>query len=160
MLGEAVSEEKGEKTAPRKKECLIDMQIDAHIPESYIGNIPQRLEIYRRIADIFTQEDAEDVKDELRDRYGEIPESVQGLIDISMLRNSASKLGIYEIGQKGQTVILYMNTIPTSLVLNLSAQLRGRVSISDIGKKYVAVKMTAMQEPLDILKEIFGYFGA
>lgn len=160
LLGEAVSEEKGEKTAPRVKECLIDMQIDAHIPESYIVNIPQRLAIYRRIADIFTEEDAEDVKDELRDRYGEIPESVQGLIDISMLRNAASKLGIYEIGQKGQTVILYMNQIPTGIVLNLSAQLRGRVSVSDIGKKYVAVKMTAMQEPLDTLKEIFGYFSA
>lgn len=157
LLGEAVSEEKGETNPVRKKECLIDMQIDAHIPESYIDNIPQRLAIYRRIADIFTLEDAKDVKDELRDRYGEIPPSVQGLVDISLLRNTASKFGISEIGQKGRTVILYISEIPTSLVLNLSSGLRGRVSVSDFGRKYIAVKMTEIQEPLDTLKEIFDY---
>lgn len=157
LLGEAVSEEKGETNTVRKKECLIDMQIDAHIPESYIDNIPQRLAIYRRIADIFTNEDAQDVKDELRDRYGEIPQSVQGLVDISLLRNTASKFGINEIGQKGRAVILYINEIPTSLVLNLSSQLRGRVTVSDFGRKYIAVKMTDTQEPLDTLKEIFDY---
>lgn len=157
LLGEAVSEEKGEANPVRKKECLIDMQIDAHIPESYIDNIPQRLAVYKRIADIFTQEDAQDVKDELRDRYGEIPPSVLGLVDISLLRNTASKFGINEIGQKGRVVILYVNEIPTSLVLNLSAGLRGRVSVSDFGRKYIAVKMSELQEPLDTLKEIFDY---
>ncbi len=157
MLGEAVSEEKGEKPAAVKKECLIDMQIDAHIPESYIDNIPQRLAVYRRIADINNSEDAEDVKDELRDRYGEIPLSVSGLIDISLLRNSASSLGIYEIGQKGQAVVLYVNDIDTNTVLNLSSQMRGRVSIADYGKKYIAVKMSETQGPLDTLKEIFEY---
>lgn len=90
LLGEAVEEEKGEKPISRKKECLIDMQIDAHIPDNYIKSIPQRLAVYRRIADIKNTEDAEDVKDELRDRFGEIPQSVQGLIDVSLLRNTAA----------------------------------------------------------------------
>ena len=56
------------------------MQIDAHIPDNYIKSIPQRLAVYRRIADIKNTEDAEDVKDELRDRFIEITHSVQGLI--------------------------------------------------------------------------------
>lgn len=55
LLGEAVEEEKGEKPISRKKECLIDMQIDAHIPDNYIKSIPQRLAVYRRIADIKIQ---------------------------------------------------------------------------------------------------------
>lgn len=159
LLGEAVSEEKGEKKQTNKKDCLIDMQIDAHIPERYIDSVPQRLAIYRRIADVCTIEDAEDVKDELLDRYGEIPPSVNGLIDISLLRNSASKFGVYEIGQKGRNVILYINEIPTSMVLNLSSQLRGRVSVCDYGKKYISVKITENQNPLDTLKEIFGYLS-
>ncbi len=159
LLGEAVSEEKGEKKQTNKKDCLIDMQIDAHIPERYIDSVPQRLAIYRRIADVCTLEDAEDVKDELLDRYGEIPPSVNGLIDISLLRNSASKFGVYEIGQKGRNVILYINEIPTSMVLNLSSQLRGRVSVCDYGKKYISVKITENQNPLDTLKEIFGYLS-
>lgn len=157
LLGEAVSEEKGEKPKTRQKECLIDMQIDAHIPEIYIDSIPQRLAIYRRIADIQNNEDADDVKDELTDRFGEIPDSVMGLIDISLLRNVAAGFNIHEIGQKGQSVILYCNEIDTNTVLNLSSQLRGRISISDYGRKYIAVKMTEMQEPLDTLKEVFGY---
>jgi len=155
LLGEAVSEEKGETNTVKKKECLIDMQIDAHIPESYIDSIPQRLAIYRRIADIFTAEDALDVEDELKDRYGEIPPTVRGLIDISMLRNLASKQGIYEIGQQGQTVLLYVTEIPAALVLNLSAALRGRVAISEIGRKHIKVKMQPNQTPLECLKEIF-----
>lgn len=157
LLGEAVEEEKGEKPISRKKECLIDMQIDAHIPDNYIKSIPQRLAVYRRIADIKNTEDAEDVKDELRDRFGEIPQSVQGLIDVSLLRNTAAAKGIYEIGQKGNSVILYVNDIDTNTVLNLSSMMRGRVSIMDYGKKHIAVKIADGQSPLDTLKEIFGY---
>ena len=157
LLGEAVEEEKGEKPISRKKECLIDMQIDAHIPDNYIKSIPQRLAVYRRIADIKNTEDAEDVKDELRDRFGEIPQSVQGLIDVSLLRNIAAAKGIYEIGQKGNSVILYVNDIDTNTVLNLSSMMRGRVSIMDYGKKHIAVKIADGQSPLDTLKEIFGY---
>ena len=157
LLGEAVEEEKGEKPISRKNECLIDMQIDAHIPDNYIKSIPQRLAVYRRIADIKNTEDAEDVKDELRDRFGEIPQSVQGLIDVSLLRNTAAAKGIYEIGQKGNSVILYVNDIDTNTVLNLSSMMRGRVSIMDYGKKHIAVKIADGQSPLDTLKEIFGY---
>ena len=157
LLGEAVSEEKGEASTVKKKECLIDLQIDAYIPEDYIGSIPQRLDIYRRIADIMSAEDVVDVCDELKDRYGEIPQAVEGLIDISLMRNTATGYGIYEIGQKGEKILLYMNDIPTTLVLNLSAQLRGRIGVSDFGKKYISVKALPDQQPLDTLREIFGY---
>ena len=159
LLGEAVSEEKGEQNPMRQKECLIDMQIDAHIPEHYIDSIPQRLAIYRRIADIRNRADAQDVRDELRDRFGEIPRAVEGLIDISLLRNSAAAKGIYEIGQKAQSVYLYVREIDTSAVLNLSAALRGRVGVADYGKKHISVKIAEDQMPLDTLREIFQVLG-
>lgn len=159
LLGEAVSEEKGEKHVRSQKECLIDMQVDAHIPDRYIDSIPQRLAVYRRIADIRSYEDADDVKDELRDRYGEIPQSVLGLIDISLLRNTAAERGIYEIGQKSNSIVLYVNEIDTNMVLNLSAAMRGCVSIMDYGKKHIAVKIKDGKSPLDTLKEIFGYIS-
>jgi len=54
---------------------------------------------------------------------GEIPQSVQGLIDVSLLRNTAAAKGIYEIGQKGNSVILYVNDIDTNTVLNLSSMM-------------------------------------
>ena len=72
-LSEAVSEEKGEAGAGREAECLVDLQVSAHIPEDYITVNAQRLEVYRRIADIRSQEDSLDVYDELIDRFGEPP---------------------------------------------------------------------------------------
>ena len=90
MLSEAIAEERGEKPQKPEEECLIDLQVEAHIPEEYIESIPQRLSIYRRIADIRTPDDVEDVYDELIDRFGDPPPSVQGLVNVSLLRNSAS----------------------------------------------------------------------
>ena len=157
LLEDAVCEEKGQKNTHKQKDCLIDMQIDAHIPESYIEDLSQRLLMYRRIADVRNAEDAADVREELRDRFGSVPPSVNGLIDISLLRNTASQKGIYEVGQKGQTILLYVHEMDTSLVLLLSGCMRGRVSITDFGKKSINVKIAPTQSPLDALREIFGY---
>lgn len=99
LLGEAVSEEKGEEASSYELECLVDVQVQAHIPEGYIESLSQRLEIYRRISDIRSQDDAMDVLDELIDRFGEPPASVKGLIDVALIRNTAASLGIYEIKQ-------------------------------------------------------------
>ncbi len=155
LLAEAIGDEKGD--APKKqRECLIDLQINAHIPEKYIHALAQRLTVYRRIADVRTFEDAQDVRDELRDRFGDIPPSVDGLIEVSLCRNSASELGIYEISQRGDTLYLYCDEINPSLVLDLSSVLRKRVGVTSTGKKSINIKKLPDQNSLDTLKEIFG----
>ncbi len=153
LLSEAISQEKGEKT--KQKECLIDLQINAHIPDKYISALAQRLTVYRRIADIRSFQDAEDVRDELRDRFGDIPPSVEGLIEVSLCRNTAASLGIYEIGQRGETLCLYCEEINSSLVLDISSVLRGRVGVTGSGKKSINVKKKPDQNSLETLKEIF-----
>ena len=154
LLSEAVSREKGEK--PKKnRDCLIDLQINAHIPDKYISALSQRLSIYRRIADVRTQEDAADVRDELRDRFGDIPPSVNGLIEVSLCRNRAAELGIYEIGQRGDTLYLYCEEINPSLVLDISSVLRGRVGVTSKGKQSINIKMLPAQSPLEALSEVF-----
>ncbi len=153
LLSEAISQEKGEK--PKQRECLIDLQINAHIPDKYITALSQRLTVYRRIADIRTFQDAEDVRDELRDRFGDVPPSVEGLIEVSLCRNTASSMGIFEIGQRGDIIALYCEDIDASLVLDLSSVLRGRVSVTQKGKKSINVKKLENQNSLDTLKEIF-----
>ncbi len=153
LLSEAISQEKGEKT--KQKECLIDLQINAHIPDQYISALSQRLTVYRRIADIRTFQDAEDVRDELRDRFGDVPPSVEGLIEVSLCRNTAASMGIFEIGQRGDIIALYCEDIDASLVLDLSSILRGRISVTQKGKKSINVKKLDNQNSLDTLKEIF-----
>lgn len=154
LLSEAIKGEKGEEPK-NTKDCLIDLQINAHIPDKYITALSARLMTYRRIADVRTTEEADDVRDELRDRFGEIPPSVNGLIEVSLCRNRAAEIGIYEIGQRGNTLALYCESIEPALVLEISSVLRGRISVTASGKQSINVKMLPMQSPLETLTEIF-----
>ena len=153
LLSEAVSEEKGETPKTSSKECLIDIRIDAHIPENYIESLPQRLSIYKRIADIKTDEDATDVIDELIDRFGEPPAGVEGLVKVALLRNTAANLGIYEIGQNNNSLLLYVEKVDMSKVAVLVKAMRGRILVSTGPKPYITVKKGMGQSPLETLKE-------
>lgn len=155
LLGEAVKMEKGElPSAPVDNECLVDMQVQAHIPERYIENLSQRLDIYRRIAGIKNQDDALDVLDELTDRFGKPPVSVQGLIDIALLRNMASQIGIFEVKQRDDYIMLYREPMNMEFLEPLIKILKGRVKLSAGNKPYVSVKVTGKETPLQKLKQV------
>jgi len=99
LLEEAVLEEKGEKTL-QKVECTADLSVSAGIPDNYVPSAQQRMDIYRRIALIRTEDDSNDIITELIDRYGDPPKQVLTLASVAMLRSEASQLGIREIMQK------------------------------------------------------------
>ena len=99
MLSEAVQEEKGEKTEVRT-ECSADLSISANIPEAYVSSAEQRMDLYRRIALIRTEADADDMTDELIDRFGDPPGNVNALIQVALLRGEAGEAGITDISQK------------------------------------------------------------
>lgn len=145
LLSQAVENEKmnvPEKMQQEDKECLIDLAIDAHIPEDYIDSVKNRIGIYKRIASIRNQDDAMDVVDELIDRFGEPPESVKGLIDVALIRNRAAAVGVYEIAQRNGMVLLFMNDIKPTHIGLLSKYFRGRVMISAAkAKQYISVKL-------------------
>ena len=109
--------------------------------------------MYRRIADIRTHEDSLDVYDELIDRFGEPPEAVQGLIDVALLRNMAADVGIYEVKQQQDSLLLYQRKLNMETGSKMSAALKGRVMISAGAKPYFAVKIKPGLTPLDTLRE-------
>ncbi len=157
LLNDAVQEEKGEKpTDIEQPDCMIDVAVEAHIPESYIENLSSRLDAYRRIADIKTKEDSLDVIDELIDRYGEIPKSVMGLIDIALIRNKAIEMGIYEIKQNENNILLYIDSIKREEVGVLISKLKGQAMLSATQKPYIAVRYKGKINALNSLKEIFA----
>ena len=103
LLNEAVLEEQG--NAPRKRtDCSADLTISAHIPEKYVASAQQRMDLYRRIAAIRTQEDRDDVLDEMIDRYGDPPKAVQLLLEVALLRSAAADFGITDMTQKGNEI--------------------------------------------------------
>lgn len=156
LLSEAVIEEKGEAGEKPSTECLIDIRIDAYIPEDYIESLPHRLSMYKRIADIRTYEDSLDVLDELIDRFGDPPKSVEGLIKVALLRNTAESLGIYEIGQNTNSLLLYVNEVDMTKVAVLVKGMRGRILVSNGPKPYITLKKAPGQSPIDTLEEALG----
>lgn len=160
LLGEAVSLMKGEENIrPVDEGCLVDMQIQAHIPEEYIGSTNLRLDVYRRIAEIRNAEDALDVTDELIDRFGEPPPSVKGLLDVALLRNTASQLGLSEIKQQGDALFLYKKDFDLEQVGRLIRAMNGKVMLSAGSRPYISVKIGS-QTPLDALSEILSAMEA
>ena len=99
LLEEAVLEERGEEKQI-ETECSADLTVNANIPERYVPSPEQRMDLYRRIAAIRTDEDASDLLDEMLDRYGEAPRSVLTLLDVALLRAAAAKAGVSDISQK------------------------------------------------------------
>ena len=153
LLSQAISEEKGEEVK-EENNCVIDVSISAHIPESYIPHLPQRLGIYRRIADIKTQDDVSDVIDELCDRFGEPPRAVMGLIDVALIRNSAASFGIEEISQSGKALLLYCDKISPEHSSALLSHFGNRFMIGAGKRAYYSVKPADRQSVADCLKEI------
>ncbi len=96
LLGEAVQEAKGEKVMA-DFETAIDLDIDAFLPDKYIRNEMQRLDIYKRIAQIRNDEDYDDMQDELIDRFGEIPAPVQNLLRAARLRSLAHEAYVTDV---------------------------------------------------------------
>ncbi len=153
MLSDALKEEKGEEIVP-EVECLVDLNISAHIPENYIESVPARLGIYRRIAEIKTPEDVSDVVDELCDRFGDPPSAVMGLIDIALFRSKAARCGIYEITQQGKTLCVKVSTIMPEQVKALCDGLPGRVTLHPTETPYYSVNLKPGQSVSAALKEI------
>ena len=99
LLEEAVLEERGEEKQV-ETECAADLTLNANIPERYVASPEQRMDLYRRIAAIRTNDDASDLMDEMIDRYGEPPKPVLALLDVALLRAAAAKAGVSDITQK------------------------------------------------------------
>ena len=105
LLAEAVRARKGEETVP-DYETQIDLDVDAYIPDGYILNEMQKLDIYKRIALITTPAEYADMQDELKDRFGEVPKSADNLLRIALLKADAHALGVSQIkGGNGRIVI-------------------------------------------------------
>ena len=121
LLEEAVLEEKGEKP-PVRTECAADLSVTANIPEKYVPNAEQRMDLYRRIALIRTEADADDLTDELIDRFGDPPGAVNALIHVALLRGEAGRAGISDISQKGNMLYFKVENFDMETLSALYAQ--------------------------------------
>ena len=155
LLEEAVLEERGEE---RKKEpeCTADLNISANIPERYVAAPEQRMDLYRRIAAIRTREDADDLTDELLDRYGDLPRSVRALLDVALLRAAAAKLGVSEIAQKDQSVRFSLTDVDLQRIAAVCGmkKYRARLRLEAGGAPAVVLRLQPKEDILEQCMEL------
>ncbi len=108
MLNEAILQMKGHISEEDIFETSVDMNVDAFIPNRYIENEHEKIDIYKRIAEIGNKEEFQDIQDELIDRFGDLPESVNNLLKISLLKSEAHKAYITDFTySKGQIKMIF-----------------------------------------------------
>ena len=130
LLEEAVLEARGI-PAPKRADCSADLAVSANIPESYVRSSEQRMDLYRRIALIRTEAEADDLTDELVDRFGEPPPGVNALIHVALLRGEAGKAGITDIAQKAGYLRFTVSNFDLERVTTLYArpEYKGRLRV-------------------------------
>ena len=119
LLDEAVLEQRGEQ--PKEPDCTADLNVTANVDKDYVNRGEERMDLYRRMAAIHSQEDADDLLDEIIDRYGDPPKGVLNLIDIALLRAHARSVGIQDIRQKAGDVLFTLVNLDFEAVSALCA---------------------------------------
>jgi len=150
LLEEAVHEEKGEKK-PVQAECSADLLVSANIPEKYVPSAEQRMDLYRRIARVRTEEEADEMIAELIDRFGDPPSETLALVNIALLRGRAAEAGIREIAQKDGWLRFKLSEFDMAAVSALYAmpEYKGRVRVEAGTEPNIALKIRGGRNILD-----------
>jgi len=154
LLSEALAEERGETLEKKTGDCVVDIQIDAHIPENYISSLPQRIDAYKKIAVVRTQADSEELIDEFIDRYGDPPAAIVGLVNISLLRNTAAAIGITEINQRNGSLLFYIESPDMTQLKALTTSFKGRVLFNSLARPYISVKLAPREKPEQLIRNV------
>ena len=151
LLDEAVLEEKGEK--PRQPDCTADLNVTANVDQDYVSRGEERMDLYRRMAAIRSQEDADDLLDEIIDRYGDPPKGVLNLIDIALLRARARLCGIQDIRQKAGEVLFTLTGLDFEAVSALCADPDYKARVQLVATAKVPTLRLKLSSGVDSLRQ-------
>lgn len=147
LLNEVVKEMKGEKIE-EEQEVTIDINVSSYIPEDYIENQSQKIEIYQDIANARTEEDLQNIIDEIIDRYGNMPKEVNNLIEIARIKNLCRINKINKLQQKQDRAIIYLKNISDDNIDKIVKNYGTKVRFSPGESPYITLKIDK-----DVIKE-------
>ena len=135
-------------------DVTIDLPVSAYIPEEYIEDASQKIEIYQDIANCKSEEDLQNIIDEIIDRYGDVPDEVNNLIEIARIKNLAREKNIIKIQSRPMGIVFTFNEFNNDNVDILLEKYKNNINFSATGKPYVTLKMkdNEMQNTKDFLK--------
>ena len=151
LLDEAVLEEKGE--APKAPDCTADLNITANIAKDYVERGEERMDLYRRMAAIRSDEDADDLLDEIVDRYGEPPKGVLNLVAVALLRAKARACAITDIRQKGGEILFTLAELNFEAVSKVCSDPDYQKRLQFVASAKVPTLRLMLAPRVDILKQ-------
>ena len=160
LLEDAVLEERGEK-ALAEPECTADLNVTANIDKRYVPSGEQRMDLYRRMAAVRTQEDADDLLDELVDRYGDPPKGVMNLLAIALLRARAAAAGVTEITQKEGGVMLTLAVMDFPAISAVCAEpaFKSRIFFSAGKAPALTVRLRKGEDALKLAEQLVSRYA-
>jgi len=158
LMREAVAELKGQKTESYN-EASVEIKINAYVPPSYISDEIQRIEVYKKIAAVDGLGSAKAVREELNDRYGKVPKTVENLILISLIKSFASKAGISSVTRSGRAFVLKYgdeSRISVKKLIKVLEQYSGSAQLRSAVPPFILYdpRERAMDSLLKFLKDI------
>lgn len=152
LLDEVVKEIQGQ-TIEEELEIQIDLNVSSFIPDEYIENPSQKIEVYQNIASCKKEENIQDVIDEMLDRFGKIPKEIENLIEIARIKNLARKKFVLKINQRGNNIIYYFDEkkFDIQVVEKLMKIYKAKIKFSPSKiSPYITVQIT---NDFEVLKE-------
>ncbi len=156
LLEETMKQLKGEHVE-KLEDTVIEINVDAYIPEKYIKNQGHKIEIYKKIASIRGEDDMRKIEDEIKERFGKIPSSVRNLLLISHIKSVAKRLKTKAITQNGGNIRIQFkddSMIDAEKISDILHQYSGKITFNAASEPYLTYKTSAENEMLTELKNI------
>ena len=144
-----------------EKDVQIDLNVSSYIPDDYIENTAQKIEIYQNIAISKTEEDICDVIDEVTDRYGNMPEELENLLEIARIKNLCKEKNIVKVSQKNNNIVFYLDNNKFNMDnIDLVVQkYKDSIRISPGVESYITLKCPKKYNDKIILKQIIDFLN-
>ena len=141
LLDEVVKDMQGVEYQ-EEKDVQIDLNVSSYIPDEYIENTAQKIEVYQNIALSKNEEDIQDVIDEITDRYGNIPKELENLLDITRIKNLCKEKNIIKITQKQNNIVFFfnINDFDTAIIDVLVKEYKDDIRFSPGAEPYITLK--------------------
>ena len=159
LLDEVVKEMQGVEVR-EDKDVQIDLNISSYIPDEYIENGSQKIEIYQKIALCRNEEDIQNVIDEMIDRFGTIPQEVESLIEIARIKELCKNVGITKISQKSQNIVFNLDSkaILIDILDDIMKEYKNKIKFSPSASPYITYKLDKLSD-VEIIRQIKQFLG-
>ena len=154
ILDEVIKEMQGVEVE-EEPDVQIDINVSSYIPDEFIDNSSQKIEIYQNIALCKNEDDIQKVLDDIIDRYGNVPKEIINLLDITRIKNLCKKIGIVKISQKKEKILFYINEKKFNLknVTKIIEKYKTRVKFSPGKSPYITYYLKDMSKIIDEINE-------